>query len=52
VRDPALAQQHGAAGRARVVSDFSLGAMVSNYLHLYRELMVEANQRVWHNRNR
>jgi sugar transferase (PEP-CTERM/EpsH1 system associated) len=43
VRDPALGQQHGCAGRTRVVNDFSLAAMVSNYLHLYRELMAEAN---------
>jgi len=40
VRNPAVARQHGAAGRARVVSDFSLDAMVSNYLQLYRDLMV------------
>ncbi len=38
--DSDLARQHGAAGRARAVTDFSLDSMVKNYLQLYRELMV------------
>ena len=33
--DPALRQAHGAAGRARVVQNFSLDSMVQRYLDLY-----------------
>ena len=36
--DPALRQAHGAAGRDRVVQNFSLDAMVQRYLALYDEL--------------
>jgi sugar transferase (PEP-CTERM/EpsH1 system associated) len=35
-----LARSHGAAGRTRVVGEFSLEAMVGNYLRVYSELMV------------
>ena len=37
--DPALRQAHGAAGRARVVQNFSLDSMVERYLDLYDELL-------------
>ncbi len=36
--DPALRRRHGAAGRARVVQNFGLEAMVRNYRDLYDEL--------------
>jgi sugar transferase (PEP-CTERM/EpsH1 system associated) len=39
--DPALRRSHGAAGRARVVQNFSLDAMVARYLAMYDELMAE-----------
>jgi glycosyltransferase involved in cell wall biosynthesis len=39
--DLPLRQAHGAAGRARVVQNFSLDAMVERYLGLYDELMAE-----------
>jgi sugar transferase (PEP-CTERM/EpsH1 system associated) len=39
--DSSLRQAHGAAGRARVVQNFSLDAMVERYLALYDELMAE-----------
>ena len=39
--DSSLRQSHGAAGRARVVQNFSLDAMVERYLALYDELMAE-----------
>ena len=39
--DLSLRQAHGAAGRARVVQNFSLDAMVERYLALYDELMAE-----------
>jgi sugar transferase (PEP-CTERM/EpsH1 system associated) len=37
VRDPGSRLAHGAAGRRRVVSDFSLESMVKGYLDLYDE---------------
>jgi sugar transferase (PEP-CTERM/EpsH1 system associated) len=37
--NPHLRQSHGAAGRARVMQDFSLDAMVNRYLALYDELL-------------
>lgn len=37
--DPALRQSHGAAGRRRVVGNFSLEAMVRNYLAFYDEAL-------------
>ena len=39
--DSSLRQAHGAAGRARVVQNFSLDAMVERYLSLYDELLAE-----------
>ena len=39
VTDPSLRQAHGTAGRARVVQNFSLDAMVARYLALYDELI-------------
>ena len=40
--DPALRRVHGAAGRDRVVQNFSLDAMVERYLGLYDELACPA----------
>jgi len=37
--DPDLRRAHGAAGRRRVVQNFSLDAMVQRYLDLYDELL-------------
>lgn len=37
-RDPALAVQHGHAGRTRVVQQYSMSAMVQAYLALYARL--------------
>jgi sugar transferase (PEP-CTERM/EpsH1 system associated) len=34
-RDPALRQQHGAAGRARIEREFSMEAMVARYREVY-----------------
>ena len=39
VRDPALAAVHGAAGRARVLSNYSMPAMVAGYQALYDSLL-------------
>lgn len=39
VRDPALRQRHGKAGRARAESRFSLDSMVSAYVALYDGLL-------------
>lgn len=39
VTDPAARRAHGEAGRARVVQNFSLDAMVQRYLDLYDELL-------------
>ena len=39
VTDPAARKAHGEAGRARVVQNFSLDAMVERYLALYDELL-------------
>ena len=39
VDSAALRRKHGDAGRRRVLERFSLEAMVSNYLHVYDELM-------------
>ena len=41
--DPALRQAHGAAGRDRVVQNFSLDAMVERYLDLYDELLARCS---------
>jgi len=38
--DPAECRTHGAAGRERVMQNFSLDAMVRRYLDLYDELLV------------
>jgi sugar transferase (PEP-CTERM/EpsH1 system associated) len=40
VKAPQLAKQHGVAGRERVEKEFSLSAMVDNYVRVYRELVV------------
>ena len=37
-RDPALASQHGRAGRARIVQQYSMAAMVTAYTDLYARL--------------
>lgn len=39
VRAPALAQAHGAAGRTRVLSNYSMPAMVAGYQALYDSLL-------------
>jgi sugar transferase (PEP-CTERM/EpsH1 system associated) len=39
LRDATLRRTHGSAGRARVVQDFSLSAMVRRYLEMYDELV-------------
>jgi glycosyltransferase involved in cell wall biosynthesis len=39
LRDPALAAAHGAAGRARVLSHYSMPAMVAGYQALYDSLL-------------
>ncbi|MCS0590986.1 TIGR03088 family PEP-CTERM/XrtA system glycosyltransferase [Massilia norwichensis] len=39
VRAPAMAQAHGAAGRARVMSHYSMPAMVAGYQALYDSLL-------------
>lgn len=41
VQRPELRGRHGAAGRARVEGEFSLGAMVNGYLRVYDDLMRE-----------
>jgi sugar transferase (PEP-CTERM/EpsH1 system associated) len=38
VRQPALARQHGAAGRARIEARYSIAAMLSGYTSLYDAL--------------
>lgn len=38
LENPDLAHRHGTAGRERVEREFSIGAMVSAYLHLYDHL--------------
>ena len=38
LRQPALAQQHGAAGRARIEARYSIAAMLSGYTSLYDAL--------------
>jgi glycosyltransferase involved in cell wall biosynthesis len=38
--DPAECRTHGAAGRERVMQNFSLDAMVRRYLEMYDELLV------------
>ncbi len=40
LRNPGLAKQHGAAGRERVVREFSLNAMVQRYVSVYDEVLV------------
>ena len=39
LRNPGLAQQHGAAGRERVEREFSLNAMVQRYISVYDEVL-------------
>jgi sugar transferase (PEP-CTERM/EpsH1 system associated) len=39
--DPALRRAHGAAGRERVVQNFSLDTMVGRYVALYDEVMTD-----------
>lgn len=39
VADPALARRHGAAGRGRVLRDFSMERMLGRYLAVYDELL-------------
>lgn len=39
IDDPALAAQHGSAGRARVEREFSLDAMMRRYLAVYDDLL-------------
>jgi glycosyltransferase involved in cell wall biosynthesis len=39
VADPALAARLGAAGRARVLTEFSLDRMIDRYTQLYRQLL-------------
>lgn len=46
VRDPALRQRHGHAGRARVEDQFSLTSMVSAYVALYDGLLARRADRV------
>ena len=40
LKQPQLAERHGAAGRERVEKGFSLGSMIDNYMRVYRELVV------------
>jgi glycosyltransferase involved in cell wall biosynthesis len=39
IADSRLRRKHGAAGRHRVVQNFSLESMVVNYLNLYDEIL-------------
>jgi glycosyltransferase involved in cell wall biosynthesis len=41
--DPVLRERHGAAGRARVLADFSIEAMVQRYADFYDELLATRN---------
>jgi glycosyltransferase involved in cell wall biosynthesis len=38
-----LRERHGAAGRARVLADFSIEAMVQRYADFYDELLATRN---------
>jgi glycosyltransferase involved in cell wall biosynthesis len=39
LNDPALARRTGAAGRERIVTEFSVERMVARYAELYEELI-------------
>jgi glycosyltransferase involved in cell wall biosynthesis len=39
VSSPAMAHQHGAAGRARIEREFTIPSMVEGYLDLYDRLL-------------
>jgi sugar transferase (PEP-CTERM/EpsH1 system associated) len=41
--DPVLRERHGAAGRARVLADFSIEAMVQRYADFYDDLLATRN---------